>query len=71
MRNLILSLIFFGIAGYAVKILYEEFEYGDSGLIEKTYSYPDKITIENQNGSKIQITLLGRNSNYLEFKSRR
>ena len=68
MRNLILFLIFLGIAGYAAKILYEKFEY--SSLVEKTYAYPDEIKIENQNGSKIQVTLLGRNSNYLEFKQK-
>ncbi len=70
MRNLILSLIFLGIAGYAAKILYEKFEYSDSGFLEKTYSYPDEIVIVNQNGSEIQITLLGRNSNYLEFTNK-
>jgi hypothetical protein len=70
MRNLVISLIFLGIAGYAAKILYEKFEHSNSGLMEKTYSYPDEIAIENQNGSEIQITLLGRNSNYLELANK-
>ena len=68
MRNLILSLIFFGIAGYAAKVAYDEFVYGEGNFFEKTYSYPDKITVENKEGSKIQVTLLGRNSSYVKFQ---
>lgn len=67
MRNLILSLVFLGIAGYGAKTIYDNFEFSEFSFLEGTYSYPDKITIENQNGSEIQITLLGRNLTYIEF----
>ena len=70
MRNIILSLIFIGFAGYAAKILYDNFNYSENGFLEKTYAYPDKITVINKEGSKIQITLLGRNSRYLKFQKK-
>jgi peptidoglycan hydrolase CwlO-like protein len=67
MRNLILFLIFLGVAGYSAKFLFSSFGYSNGSLQLKSYSYPDKIVIENKEGSEIQITLLGRSSMYLEF----
>ena len=70
MRNLILALIFLGIAGYAAKVAFEKFAYGEGNFFEKTYAYPDRITVENKDGSKIQITLLGRSSSYIKFEKK-
>lgn len=68
MRNLIVSLIFLGIAGFAVKYIIDDYEYNNGRIQEKTYLYPDTIVIENKEGAKIEITLLARNSTHLEFK---
>lgn len=70
MQNLILFLIFLGLAGYAAKVSYDKFSYDGGNVFEKNYAYPDKITVENKEGFKIQIILLGRNSSYLEFKKK-
>ena len=70
MRNLILALIFLGIAGYAAKVAFEKFAYGEGNFFEKPYAYPDRITVENKDGSKIQITLLGRSSSYIKFEKK-
>lgn len=67
MRNIILALLLLGITVYAVKTFYNNPEYIEGMFVEKEYAYPDEITIKNENGSEIQITLLGRNSNYLKF----
>lgn len=70
MRNLIIALIFLGITGYAVTIFFNNFEYTNGRLSEKIYSYPDTVVIENQEGTEIKVTLLGRNSNYLQFEQK-
>ena len=70
MRNLILSLIFLGLAGYGVKIVYDRFSDSEANFFEKTYAYPDTITVQNKEGSKIKITLLGRSSKYVRFKKK-
>ena len=69
MRNLILSLIFLGVAGYGVVILYNKIEFDDLGILEKSYTYPDTIRVTNQAGKEIPITLQGRSSSYLEFET--
>ena len=68
MRNLILSMIFLGLAGYGAKVVYDRFVYNEGNLFERTYVYPATITVENKEGSKIQITLLGRSQKYVKFK---
>ena len=70
MRTLILSLIFLGLAGYGAKIAYDRFVDSESGFFEKTYAYPDTIMIQNREGSKLRITLLGRSSKYVKFKKK-
>ena len=71
MKNLLLSLIFFIVVGYACKVAYDKFTYGGDNILKKTYSYPAKITIKNKEGLEIQITLLGRSSSYLKFKKKK
>lgn len=70
MRNLILSFIFLGLAGYGAKIAYDRFVYNEGNFFEKTYTYPDTITVKNEEGSKIRITLLGRSRKYVKFEKK-
>ena len=70
MRNLILSIVFLSLAGYAAKVAYDKFTYDKSYFFKKTYSYPDNMMVVNKEGSEIQITLLGRNSIHIKFKKK-
>ena len=70
MKNLVFFLIFIFITGYAVTVALQKITSSESILFEKTYSYPDKITVKNKEGSTLRITLLGRNDSYLEFEKK-
>lgn len=68
MKNLVSFLIFICIAVYTAVLVYDKFISDDSAFFEKTYTYPDQITVRNDEGSAIQITLLGRSADYIEFE---
>ena len=74
MRNLLMSIIFIGIAGYIGSILYQRMFIDGvftAPVEEKStnalFAYPDSIEIERVDGRKIVVTLLGRNASHLQF----
>lgn len=72
MRNLIMSVIFLGIAGYLVSILYDRalFSEDQPEQIEVEaagHGYPAAVVIKNAAGREMMVTLLGRTGMHIEF----
>ena len=75
MRNLIMSIVFLGIAGYLGTILYQRVasSEGPAELAIKNqasdvaYSYPARVEIKSADGRVIQVTLLGRSATHIQF----
>ncbi|ADE54729.1 hypothetical protein Caka_1710 [Coraliomargarita akajimensis DSM 45221] len=79
MRNLFLSLIFFGAAIYVGSILFDRFSASDANGAEETLSpvgegsdailsYPADLTLEHKDGRRIDVTLVGRSSDTIQFQ---
>jgi hypothetical protein len=76
MRNLIMSVIFLGIAGYFGSMLYERAILGDGQLEPAvaeagealSYSYPARVELKSADGRAMMVTLLGRSTTHIQFK---
>ncbi len=71
MKNLILALVFLGLAAYVGQLVYErvsEHEWSDDGEKTEALIYPFEMELESADGRCIDVTILGRNDEFVQFK---